>query len=105
MHLHCDNCRGKNKNRYMLWYLLWRRYVGLHETVTLHFLVTSHNKFVPNRCFGLFKQTFMRTLVSSLENIACVVNNSMVSGINLPQIVGDERGQTNVPCKNWQKFL
>jgi len=105
VHLHCDNCSGQNKHRYMLWYLLWRCCLGLHEEITLNFLVTGHTKFAPDWCFGLFKQAFRRTPVSSLADIACVVNNSTVSGINVAQLVGHESGQSFVPCKNWQKFL
>jgi len=36
-HLHCDNCSGQNKNRFVLWYCAWRCCVGLHQSITLNF--------------------------------------------------------------------
>jgi len=105
VHLHCDNCSGQNKNRYMLWYLLWRCCLGLHHDITLNFLVTGHTKFAPDWCFGLFKQTFRRSSVSCLDDIASVLKRSTVSGVNVPQLVGSESGETFVPCRNWQQLL
>ncbi len=105
VHLHCDNCSGQNKNKYMIWYLMWRCCVGLHENITLNFLITGHTKFSPDWCFGLFKQSYRRNRVSCLNDIAEVVNKSTVSGVNVAQLVGDEQGNVTVPCKNWQLFL
>ena len=105
VHLHCDNCSGQNKNRFMLWYLLWRCYRGLHEEITLNFLVTGHTKFAPDWCFGLFKQAFRRSRVSCLDDVAAVVRNSTTSGVNIPQLIGSESGETIVLCRNWQQFL
>jgi len=105
VHLHCDNCSGQNKNRYMLWYLLWRCCLGLHHEITLNFLVTGHTKFAPDWCFGLFKRMFRRSSVSCLDDIAAVMRKSTVSTLNVPQLVGKESGESFVPCRNWQQFL
>ena len=32
--LHCDNCPGQNKNRYMLWFLAWGVLYNLHSKIT-----------------------------------------------------------------------
>ena len=53
VHLHCDNCSGQNKNRYVLWYFLWRVVRGLHTEVTMNFVPAVHTKFAPDWCFGL----------------------------------------------------
>ncbi|KAI9532047.1 hypothetical protein NQZ68_035384 [Dissostichus eleginoides] len=37
--LHCVNCSGQNKNRYLIWYIAWRFMVGLHATISLNFLI------------------------------------------------------------------
>ena len=74
VHLHCDNCAGQNKNKFMLWYLAWRVASGLHEVITLNFMVKGHTKFLPDSGFGLLKQEFRRSEVSSLECMASVVN-------------------------------
>jgi len=104
-HLHCDNCSGQNKNKFMIWYLLWRVCTGKHDEITLNFLITGHTKFAPDWCFGLLKQTYRRTPMYCLSDIAAVVNSSTVSGVNIAQLVGTEDGTTVVPCKNWHQFL
>jgi len=104
--LHCDNCSGQNKNRFMIGYLAWRVLLGLHKEISLHFLITGHTKFAPDWCFGLFKRTFRRTPVSCLQDIADAVKASTaVSGVNIPQLVGSETGDTFVPMYDWHGFL
>ena len=56
VHLHCNNCSGQNKNRYVLWYFLWRVMRGLHTEVTMNFMPAGHTKFAPDWCFGLLKR-------------------------------------------------
>ena len=67
VHLHADNCAGQNKNRFMMYYLMWRVRTGLHEEVTISFLPVGHTKFSPDWCFGLMKQRFRRTKIGDLE--------------------------------------
>ncbi|KAI4799131.1 hypothetical protein KUCAC02_017886 [Chaenocephalus aceratus] len=105
VHLHCDNCSGQNKNRYLLWYLAWRCMVGLHEDISLNFLIAGHTTFAPDWCFGLFKQQFCRTPVSCLEDTSQAVRASTVTGVNSPQLVGNESGETFVKTDDWHNFL
>ncbi len=92
VHLHCDNCSGQNKNRFVLWYMLWRCMSGLHQSIQMHFMVVGHTKFAPDWCFGLFKQRYRRTPVSCLGDVVKVVSESTQIGVNIPQLVGDEAG-------------
>ena len=101
--LHCDNCSGQNKNRYVLWYLAWRVAVGLHQSITLNFLVAGHTKFAPDWCFGLLKRAFKRHAVSSLSEFESVVCGSAC--VNRAQLVGREDGTSLVPVGNWQTHL
>ena len=103
VHLHADNCSGQNKNKYMMWYLMWRTMVGLHEEVKISFLPVGHTKFAPNWCFGLAKQSFRRTKVNNLDDIANSV--SMSSFVNVPQLVGTSDGACYVPTYNWSDFF
>ena len=103
--LHCDNCSGQNKNRYMLFYLIWRTMHGLHRNINLNFMVVGHTKFAPDWCFGLLKQKYRRTSVSCLEDIVQLTNNSTTTGVNLAQLVGTEEQTANVSLYNWQTFL
>lgn len=50
--LHADNCAGQKKNRYVLWYVVWRVITGLNDGINLCFLVWGHTK---NVCDGVLE--------------------------------------------------
>ena len=85
VHLHCDNFLEQNENKFMLWHFLWRVLHGLHTNVHVHFLISGHTKFSPDKCFGKIKQRFRRTPVSTLADIEEVVNLRTATGVNKPQ--------------------
>ena len=101
--LHADNCAGQNKNKCMIQYLSWRTQTGLHKKVTYSFLPVGHTKFAPDWCFGLAKQTFCRTKVDTLDDIANCVSRS--SFVNVPQLVGTLDGTCLVPMYDWVGFF
>ena len=101
--LHADNCCGQNKNNTMVQYLMWRVLTGLHHSIGLHFMITGHTKFSPDACFGLIKRKFRRADVSSLDDLARVVEES--AACNLCQLVGTQDGTTIVPSRDWAGFL
>jgi hypothetical protein len=103
VHLHCDNCSGQNKNRFVLWYFAWRVAKGLHKNVTINFLIAGHTKFSPDWCFGLLKRNFRRHAVPSLSVLEDVANKS--SHVNIAQVVGWEDGTTVVPVHDWQTYF
>ena len=103
VHLHADNCAAQNKNRFMMFYLMWRVLVGLHEEITISFLLVGHTKFAPDWCFGLFKQLFRRTKVGSINDIAEVVQRS--ASVNHPQLVAEYDGTTYVKMYDWSSFF
>ena len=84
-------------------YLAWRVLTGLHRTVTISFMLVGHTKFSPDWCFGLFKQRYRRTFVSSLEDVVNVVDSS--ADVNVAQLVGTQSGETVVPMYRWDVFL
>lgn len=49
--LHVDNCGGQKKNKFIIWYLLWRTTTEMEHEIKLYFLVAGHTK---NRCDGAF---------------------------------------------------
>ena len=51
LHLHADNCAGQNKNNTFLQYCAWRVLSGLHQSVTMSFMLVGHTKFAPDWCF------------------------------------------------------
>ena len=103
--LHCDNCSGQNKNNFVLAYLMWRTFYGLHHRVPLHFLIAEHTKFAPDCCFGLLKKAFRLTPVSSLQELGTRIQSSTQKSVNIAQIVGPENGPSIVPVYDWQSFL
>ena len=80
-------------------YLMWR----VHHTIQLHFMITGHTKFSPDACFGLIKRKFRTADVSSLDDLARVVEES--AACNICQLVGTQDGSTIVPSRDWARFL
>ena len=87
----------------MIYYCMWRTLCGLHNEIILSFLIVGHTKFAPDWCFGLAKQCYRRTFVSSLDDIANTVAHS--SHVNVPQLVGTLDGTIHVPTYNWSEFF
>jgi len=61
---------------------------GLHNNITLSFMIAGHTKFSPDWCFGL---------------LANVVNTS--ANVNTTQLTGTPDGTVIVPTYDWQTFL
>ena len=62
-YLTADNCVAQNKNNALLHYLLYRILVGLHDRITLSFMLVGHTKFAPDGYFGLIKYRYRRSSV------------------------------------------
>ena len=103
VHLHADNCAGQNKNRFMMYYLMWQVLTGLHEEIIISFLPVGHTKFAPDWCFCLFKQLFRRMKIGDLDDIANCVSKS--STVNVAQLVGSLDGTKFVPMYNWSEYF
>ena len=103
VHLHCDNCCGQNKNRFLMFYMMYRILCGLHDDIKISFLPVGHTKFSPDWCFGLLKRHFRRTKVGCLDDIVRVVNES--ASPNVAQLVGSQQGDVIVPMYNWSSYF
>ena len=60
--------------------------MGLQEVITLSFLMEGHTKFAPDWCFGLCKRRYRHTIVSCMDDIVRVVEQS--AEVNAAQLVG-----------------
>ena len=103
--LHADNCSGQNKNNFFLWYLAWRTIHQLHDSICYSFLIAGHTKFGPDRCFGIIKRSYKVSYVSSLYELAQMVESSSTVGVNKAQLVATHDGKVIVPVYNWSAFL
>ena len=102
--LHADNCVGQNKNNTMVWYLAWRVITDRSKACELSFMIPGHTRFSPDRFFGLIKRRFRRSKVSSLSQIAEVVESSTTGGQNQAYIIGKESTRP-FAYYNWSDFL
>ena len=66
-------------------------------------MITGHTKFSPDACFGLVKRKFRKSDISSLDDLARVVEES--AACNICQLVGAQDGSTIVPSRDWAGFL
>ena len=103
--LHADNCSGQNKNNFFLWYLAWRTIHQLHDSICYSFLIAGHTKFGPNHCFGIIERSYKVSYVSSLYELAQMVESSSTVGVNKAQLVATHDGKVIVPVYNWSAFL
>ncbi|XP_056016262.1 uncharacterized protein LOC125677744 [Ostrea edulis] len=83
--LHCDNCPGQNKNRYVIGYLLWRVLIGLHRAIELHMQIPGHTKCQVDAGFAQIKKKYRRSDCDTLQHVADVVSKS--SKTLLPGVV------------------
>ncbi|RUS74560.1 hypothetical protein EGW08_017685 [Elysia chlorotica] len=79
--------------------------VGLHTSVSLHFMLPGHTKFAPDWCYGILKRAFKKAEVHSFQDLSHVINLSTKSGINKAAMVGDEKGAIDVRTYDWQSFF
>ena len=103
VHLHDDNRTGQNKNRFMIYYLMWRVMTGLHKEIKLSFLLVGHTKFAPDISVLVFLNHSKKTRVGTINDIAEVAEKSAV--VNHAQLIGDYDGSIYVPMYNWAEFF
>ena len=105
VHLHAGNCSGQSKNNYFLWYLAWRIATELHQPIKYSFLIAGHTKFGPDRCFGILKKSYKLSFISSIYELARMVDTSSNTGVNKAQLVLTHDGRVIVPVYDWSTFL
>ena len=103
LEVHCDNCVGQNKNNTTILYFGWRVLTGLNSLCSVSFMIPGHTKFGPDWLFGLIKQKYQKTRVSSMHQIESVVKDSTVNGQKKSFIVGQNMSKFNY--YSWNDFL
>ena len=82
--LHADNCAGQNKNKTVMAYLAWRCMVGLHEKISLSFMIAGHTRCLVDGCFGHLKRKYRCSDVFTLEQLANTVDASAACNVSQP---------------------
>jgi len=71
-----DNCAGQNKNKSVIWYLLWRVITKRLKRVELKFMIKGHNHRIVDSGIGQTKRQLRRSDVFGLEHWEEVINQS-----------------------------
>ena len=75
-YLHCDNCRGQNRNSFIMWYMCLCSILGLNDYIECSVLIPYHTSFrLPN----LITEAY----VSSISQLGDVVSASVMKTINI----------------------
>lgn len=103
LYLHGGDCMVQNKNNLVMQYLAWRVARKLNKKITISFLPANHTKFGPDYAFGFFKMKFRQSVISCLDDVVNVVNDSTPdSNLNFSFLVGNEDGQLFLDVFDWQ---
>ena len=105
LYLHADNCVGQNRNNCTIQYLMWRVVFGLNDSIELLFMLSGRTKFSPDRFFGLFKKAYCHSSVSTITEVAAVVDRSTTTGQSRHQLVRSPDGSTLVNFYKWSAHL
>jgi hypothetical protein len=105
--LHADNCTGQNKNNAMIWYLAWRVMAGLHQRISLSFMLTGHTKFAPDSAFGLFKLKYRSQQVDCLADLERTCYEAATENRIVPHFEGTHLGLSErfIDFYKWTLFL
>lgn len=74
--IHADNCRGQNKNKYVMWYLVWLVSTGRLKRAEIKFMIKGHTHFIVDSGIGHTKRELRRSDVFCLNHWAEVINRS-----------------------------
>ena len=86
--------KTKNFNNATIQYMMWRVMTGKQESIQLSFMLVGHTKFSPDRLFGLFKKVYRHSTVSTLTEIANLMEMSTYNHQNIPQVIRWIGGET-----------
>ena len=80
-------------------YLAWRCMVGLHDKITLSFMVVGHVSCLVDGCFGMLKRKYCRSDIFTMDQLAEVVDLSAACDVS--QAVQN----SSVVWYDWHNYL
>ena len=99
VHFHANNCAGQNKNKFLMYYFMWRVLTGLHDEIFISLLPVRHTKFSPGWCFGILKRLYRCMKIGCLDYIVAAVSKSAT--LNHAQLVSAQDGSSIVSMFYW----
>ena len=85
INLHADNCRGQNKNKYVMWYLIWLAATNRVKHVEFKFMIKGHTQFIVDSNIGHIKRNLRQNDVFCLDHWKGVIDSS--AAINTAKVV------------------
>ena len=95
--IHADNCRGQNKNKFVMWYLVWLAATGRVKRVEYKFMIKGHTQFIVDSNIGHIKRELRRSDVFCMEHWKQVIERSAV--INKARVIDGN------DVYDWKKVL
>lgn len=77
--IHADNCRGQNKNKFVMWYFIWLAATGRVKRVEFKFMIKGHTQFIVDSCIGNIKKELRGSDIFCLEHLKEVIDRSAVT--------------------------
>lgn len=77
--IHADNCTGQNKNKFVMWYLIWLAATGRFNRIEFKFMIKGHTHFIVDSGIGHAKKELRRSDVFCLNHWAAVINSSAIT--------------------------
>jgi hypothetical protein len=74
--VHADNCKGQNKNKFVMWYFLWLVSTGRLDRIEIKFMIKGHTHFIVDSNIGHTKRELRKSEVFCLDHWAKVINKS-----------------------------
>lgn len=89
LRLHADNCSGQNKNRFVLFFILYLAMSGRFKSVQLCFMIPGHTKNVCDGSFGHVKRKYRSENVLHPGEMMKVISNSAKNTECVPSVAID----------------
>jgi len=74
--VHADNCKGQNKNKFVMWYFLWLVSTGRLNRIEIKFMIKGHTHFIVDSNIGHTKRELRKSEVFCIDHWTKVINKS-----------------------------
>jgi hypothetical protein len=79
--------------------------MGLHDAISLSFMIVGHTKFGPDGYFGLIKRVYRRAKVYTYNQLVELIRKASPNGHLLCQSFRNESGEQSYQYYQWDAWL